>query len=235
MKTIFFIIFQLCILNTLFANGNNSSNENNFENDNFSFYTNSIPFGQNSEIKSVEYYNIQKRRRRRRGGRGRNEVAPFGFWFNYGGTNGLFGIDLSYLINPNFEIHGSGGLGFSGAIIGGGVRYYFMESKGSPYAGAHIMRASGLDNIEVTVNQNVGFYNVKSNMAMLLNGGYRYAWRRFGIKAGIGYGIRFKSIDESLEFIWGDEEATRKTAETAVLGGFNFEFGMGILLGSYSR
>ncbi len=186
---------------------------------------------------------MEARRRRRRGGgsrgrKGRNPVAPFGIGFHYGGSTGIVGYELSYLVTPQVDIHLAGGVGTSGLIYSVGSRYFFMNNYGSPFFAVNYSRASGLSAagaLTVTNNNAIATYIVNAHSMVLLSGGYRYQWRRLGFMVNMGYGIRMGDDDKILEYLSGDEEGTKSLAKAALLGGFNFGIGISLQIGKYAK
>ncbi|GAA4824987.1 hypothetical protein [Algivirga pacifica] len=151
-----------------------------------------------------------------------------GFSGGWGAPYGL-GFLYNYSFNQKWDAHIGTGLTLSGGRVGAGARYYF-KPKHSPYLGATYSYSSGIDQYDVTINEDSGSYEIGSSSALYLRGGYKFDFSRFRILLNAGYGTTVTTAE--LTHLSGDNTNTlRNSAYRMEVGGvevsttFIFKFG----------
>ena len=131
-----------------------------------------------------------------------------------------FGVEYSYLLSPNIDMNVGAGFSFSGLRTGLGTRFHFIKSGSSPFIGANFIYTSGLTGLEVSTddNRNIGEYEIFSDGAVFLRGGYKIDLSYRQILINLGYGFAFDERDAA--FIGGQNSVSQQDfANLQALGG----------------
>ena len=126
-------------------------------------------------------------------------IRPHGIGISAGwGAPYGFGAHYHYQFSPIMDLNVGAGFSFSGLRAGVGTRLYFIKNGSSPFIGANYIYTTGLDGLEVDDGDVVGEYEIFSDSAIFLRGGYKIdsSYRQFLIN--IGYGFAFDEQDAVL-------------------------------------
>lgn len=137
------------------------------------------------------------------------------------------GIELSFLFNELIDCNVGFGLGLSGKKLGLGARMFPVRNNSfSPMFGAYFYHATGLKDLNVSVNDRHAVYDITPDNAVLLNAGGRF---RFGkghyVIAGIGYSIPFKG-EKAVYKSGSTAESVENFANILGTGGLSLNIGL---------
>lgn len=130
-----------------------------------------------------------------------------------------FGIQYSYSPMEKLDITVGGGLSLSGLRGGFGVRYLFKTGQTTPFLGLNYASTSGVEELMVDTGNGEGIYDVPSNRAIFLRGGYAIKLDKIGFFFTTGYGIPV--TDKEATFVSGvSNPDNQQFADWMRLGGF---------------
>ncbi|MFK7810286.1 MAG: hypothetical protein AB8F74_20955 [Saprospiraceae bacterium] len=130
-----------------------------------------------------------------------------------------FGIQYSYAPMQKLDITVGGGLSLSGLRGGLGVRYLFKTGQTTPFLGFNYVSTSGVEELTVDTGNGESLYDIPSNRAVFLRGGYVIKLDKIGFVFATGYGIPLSDKDAVLVGGFPDEDS-QTFSDLMKLGGF---------------
>jgi hypothetical protein len=137
------------------------------------------------------------------------------------------GAEISFLFSELIDINMGVGVSMSGTKVGIGTRIFPVRSKRvSPMIGAYLYHASGINNINVYVNNDEARYRISKDNALLLNAGMRFRFSKgHYLIAGLGYSFAFDN--EKAVYMGGSRSSSVKSfADALAVGGFSLNVGI---------
>ncbi|PWJ42933.1 hypothetical protein [Sediminitomix flava] len=119
-----------------------------------------------------------------------DEPSKFGIGLG-AGWNAPYGtgVQLNLSVSPNLDLNAGIGLSMAGAKRGIGTRYYFTPNANSVFLGASMSWSTGLDNLEVNVNEEYGYYILEEGSTFQFSGGYKFDFGKRFMILSMGYGV----------------------------------------------
>jgi len=146
-------------------------------------------------------------------------IHPHGIGISAGwGAPYGFGAHYHYQFLPNMDLNIGAGFSFSGLRAGLGTRLYLVKNASSPFIGANYIYTTGITGLEIDIDDTIGEYEIFSDSALFIRGGYKIDnfYRQFLIN--IGYGFAFDERDALLQS--GNQTQTSQDfANLQALGG----------------